>query len=423
MKKKLHETTVALDSLGCKLNQAEMEILARQLSEAGCRLVSSAEKADIYILNTCTVTHVADRKTRQKLRGYHQRNPKARVVAVGCYAERSPGELQKLAGVDLVIGNDDKSNILQILKDSGYLEEISDIYSPRLYESSRRTRAFIKVQEGCGNFCAYCIVPHVRSREASVPADDIIKNIKQRVSEGFREVVLTGTEIGRYRFQGVDLPELIERILSETGVIRLRLSSLQPSEVSPALINLWRDGRLCPHFHLSLQSGSDSVLARMNRRYRTDDYSRTVALIRNVVPDVAITTDVIVGFPGESEVEFRDTIEFCREMQFARIHVFPYSPRPGTAAADMPGAVSATIKKERRRRMLALGEASLHSFIECFLGQTGEVLFEQKSGGVWSGLTGNYIRVYVKSTNNLTNQLLPVTLVKAYKDGILGEII
>ena len=423
MKKKLHETTVALDSLGCKLNQAEMEILARQLSEAGCRLVSPAEKADIYILNTCTVTHVADRKTRQKLRGYHQRNPKARVVAVGCYAERSPGELQKLAGVDLVIGNDDKSNILQILKDSGYLEEISDIYSPRLYESSRRTRAFIKVQEGCGNFCAYCIVPHVRSREASVPADDIIKNIKQRVSEGFREVVLTGTEIGRYRFQGVDLPELIERILSETGVIRLRLSSLQPSEVSPALINLWRDGRLCPHFHLSLQSSSDNVLARMNRRYRTDDYSRTVALIRNVVPDVAITTDVIVGFPGESEVEFRDTLEFCREMQFARIHVFPYSPRPGTAAADMSGAVSATIKKERSQQMLALGEASIHSFIERFLGQTGEVLFEQKSGGVWSGLTGNYIRVYVKSTNNLTNQLLPVTLVKAYKDGILGEII
>jgi len=415
--------TIAIDSLGCKLNQAEMEILSRQLSGAGLRLVYPSEAADIYILNTCTVTHVADRKSRQKLRGYQRLNPKAAVVAVGCYAERAPDELKELTGIDLVIGNDDKSNILQILENSGYIGKGAETHYTSLYENSRRTRAFIKVQEGCQNYCAYCIVPHVRSREASVPVEQVLKDINRRVAEGFREVVLTGTEIGQYRFNGVDLPGLIERILSETAVTRLRLSSLQPSEVSPALINLWCDPRLCPHFHLSLQSGSDIVLARMNRRYRSDDYSRTVALIRNVVPDVAITTDVIAGFPGESETEFRDTLDFCREMRFARIHVFPYSPRPGTAAAEMPGAVSAAIKKERGQQMLTLAEDSMQKFIERFLGQTGEVLFEQKSGGLWSGLTGNYIRVYVKSDNDLTNQILPVTLVKAHKDGILGEII
>jgi threonylcarbamoyladenosine tRNA methylthiotransferase MtaB len=418
-----NKPTIALDNLGCKLNQAEMEILFRQLSGAGYRLVSPSQPADIYILNTCTVTHVADRKTRQKLRGYHRLNPEAAVVAVGCYAERAPAELESIEGVDLVIGNDDKSNIVRILEDTGYLEKKTPTHAPGLLENGRRTRAFVKVQEGCRNFCAYCIVPHVRSRQASVPADDIINDINRRVAEGFKEVVLTGTEIGQYRFNDVVLPGLIERILSETGVTRLRFSSLQPSEVSPALINLWRDGRLCPHFHLSLQSGSDSVLARMNRRYRTDDYRQTVALIRDVVPDVAVTTDVIVGFPGESDAEFRDTLDFCREMQFARIHVFPYSPRPGTAAADMPGAISASVKNERSRQMLALAEDSLQSFIKRFLGQTGEVLFEQKSGGLWSGLTGNYIRVFVKSGDDLTNQLLPVTLMKAYKDGILGEII
>jgi len=423
MNKKLRQHTIALDSLGCKLNQAEMEILSCQLTGAGYRLVSPSEAADLYILNTCTVTHVADRKTRQKLRGYRRLNPKAAVVAVGCYAERAPGELQKLAGIDLAIGNDDKSNILRILKDAGYIGKGVETSATSLYENSRRTRAFLKVQEGCRNFCAYCIVPYVRSREASVPVDSILKDINQRVTEGFREVVLTGTEIGQYQDNGVDLRGLIECLLLETGVTRLRLSSLQPSEVSSKLINLWRDGRLCSHFHFSLQSGSDSVLSRMNRRYGTNDYRQTVTLIRDVVPDVAVTTDVIVGFPGESESEFRETLDFCRDMQFARIHVFPYSLRQGTVAADMPGAVSDAIKKERSRQMLALAEDSTRSFIKRFLGQTREVLFERKSGGVWSGLTGNYIKVYVKSGNDLTNQLLLVKLEKAYNDGVWGVVI
>jgi threonylcarbamoyladenosine tRNA methylthiotransferase MtaB len=412
--------TIALDSLGCKLNQAEMEILSRQLAECSYKLVPPSQAADIYILNTCTVTHVADRKTRQKLRGYHRLNPDARVVAVGCYAERAPVELKKLEGVDLVIGNDDKVKIPRILENSGYLQKGTEASSSSLYENNRRTRAFIKVQEGCQNFCAYCIVPHVRRRQASLPADSILEDIRQRVAEGFKEIVITGTEIGQYCSKGIDLLGLIQRILAETDITRLRLSSLQPSEVTSGLINLWRDPRLCPHFHLSLQSGNDNVLARMNRRYCTDNYRRTVAFIREVVPDAAVTTDVIVGFPGESDDEFRETLDFCREMQFARIHVFSYSPRPGTAAAGMPGVVSASTKKERSRQMLALAKESAQRFIKRFLGQTAEVLFEQKSGGLWSGLTGNYIRVYLKSGNDLTNHILSVTLAKAYKDGISG---
>jgi threonylcarbamoyladenosine tRNA methylthiotransferase MtaB len=419
---KKRQPTIALDSLGCKLNQAEIEIIARQLSDGGFKMVSPAETADIYILNTCTVTHIADRKTRQKLRGYHRLNPEAKVVAIGCYAERAPTELKKLDGVDLVIGNDDKSNTVQILKGAGYIIKGAEAPTPHLYGNSRRTRAFIKVQEGCCNYCAYCIVPHVRSRETSVPITHILEDIKQRVAEGYQEVVLTGTEIGQYRDKGADLSGLIARILSETDVTRLRLSSLQPSEVSPGLINLWRDRRLCPHFHLSLQSGSDSVLARMNRRYRNSDFRQTVAVIRDVVSDVAVTTDIIVGFPGETDAEFQETLDFCREMQFARIHVFPYSPRPGTAAAEMPGAVPPAVKKERSQQMLALAEDSLRKFIGCFLGQNHEVLFEQRSGGVWSGLTGNYIRVYVKSGRDLTNQLLPVTLTGTYRDGVWGEV-
>lgn len=414
--------TIAVDSLGCKLNQAEMEIIARQLSANGYRLVAPSETADIYILNTCTVTRTADSKTRRKLRGYRRLNPEAAVVAVGCYAERSPDELIKLAGADYVIGNGEKSDILRILKDAGYLGTGAEVSSPGSRKNSRRTRAFIKVQEGCRNFCAYCIVPHVRSRESSLPVAAILEDINLRVTEGIREVVITGTEIGRYRFDGIDLTGLISCILAETGVGRLRLSSLQPPEVTPGLVALWRDRRLCPHFHLALQSGSDGALARMNRRYCTGDYRKTVALIRDVVPEVAITTDVIVGFPGESEAEFRETLDFCREMQFARIHVFPFSPRPGTAAVGMPGEVSAAVKKERRRRMLALAEESSQRFVENFLGQTVEVLFEQESGGLWSGLTGNYIKVYVKSNISLANQLMPVTLAKVYKDGIWGEI-
>ena len=419
--RKARRITVALDSLGCKLNQAEIQSLARQFEAAGYRLVEPDAKADIFILNTCTVTHVADRKSRHLLRMARRRNPATRLIAIGCYAHRAPEELSQVEGVELVLGNDKKMNLLDLLTDFDNQHQANPISSNS--HVNRRTRAFLKIQDGCKNFCAYCIVPYVRSREYCVPVDNVLAQIKSLIADGYREVVLTGTEIGGYQSDDVNLGGLIKRILAETPLPRLRLSSLQPHHFSPELIKLWQDARLCPHFHISLQSGSDSILKRMKRRYSIKDYRKAVELIRSVVPDAAITTDVIVGFPGETDAEFQETLKFCREMQFARIHVFPFSPRPGTAAATMPEQISDAVKKERSNDMLALSKESAKAFQQRFIGKIIDVLWEQKSRDVWSGLTGNYIKVYAKSSKTLTNLILPVKLLKLYRDGVWGDIL
>jgi len=408
MVKNLETTRIALDTVGCKLNQAETQLLARQLARAGYRLVAPEDGADVYVLNTCTVTRVADGKCRRLLKSARRRNPGALVVAIGCYVERDRQELAQIKGVDLVLDNSQKMDLLPRLEQSGRLLRPGAVSS----HADFRTRAFIKVQDGCNNFCSYCIVPMVRGREKSLPLEQVLDEVKSRVADGYKEVVLTGTEIGAYNDKGIGLKELLRRILADTGVARLRLSSLQPQEITPALIGLWQDERLCRHFHLSLQSGSDAVLKRMKRRYTTADYKRAVELIRKAVPGAAVTTDVIVGFPGETEAEFRESYDFARQMDFARIHVFTYSPRPGTKAADTPRQVDDKIKRERSRRMLALGRACVRSFRKGFLGKTMLVLWEKETGGVWSGLTDNYIRAYTKSDQDLTNQLLPVELVE-----------
>ena len=414
---------INLDSLGCKLNQAETELLAWQFAEAGHDLVASPGEADVYILNTCTVTHIADRKSRHLLRLAHRLNPNALLVATGCYAERAPQELAQIEGVNLVFGNKDKSYLRKLLEESGYIRSsVGEQGSLATSYRGFRTRAFVKVQDGCNNYCAYCIVPLVRSRERSLPVSEIVGEVRERVAQGYREVVLTGVRIGSYHHDGTDLKGLLERILAETEVERLRLSSLQPQEITPELVSFFRDKRLCPHFHLCLQSGSDSVLKRMERRYSVADYERVVSLIRANVPDVAITTDVMAGFPGETEGEFEESLSFCREMEFARIHVFSYSCRSGTDAARLPNQIDARVKKERSQRMLKLAEESARRFHQRFLGREMPVLFEQRSNGVWSGLTGNYIKVYTKSNDDLTNRLLPVKLVELYKDGVWGEI-
>jgi threonylcarbamoyladenosine tRNA methylthiotransferase MtaB len=421
--KKSGSIRVALDTIGCKLNQAETELLAKQLAEAGYRLVSPTDEADIYILNTCTVTHIADSKSRHRLRLAHGRNPDALLIATGCYAEQAPQELAKIDGVGLVVGNDDKPHLLRLL------EESSGITNPVCGQGDStsscydgfRTRAFIKVQDGCNSFCAYCIVPVVRGREKSLPAEQVVDEVRHRIADGYKEVVLTGVKIGSYNDNGVNLKGLLEHILAETDVTRLRLSSLQPGEISPELIRMWRDSRLCRHFHLSLQSGSDAVLGRMNRRYSISDYREAVSLIRALVPEVAITTDIIVGFPGETEAEFEQSYDFCRQMEFARIHVFPYSPRNGTEAARLPQQVTAQVKKQRSQMMLALARESAQKFSQRFLGKTMPVLWEKQSDGIWSGHTDNYVKVYTRSDDDLTNKLMPVKLAEVRGDGVWGE--
>jgi threonylcarbamoyladenosine tRNA methylthiotransferase MtaB len=417
-------STVALDFLGCKLNQAENQELARKLEAAGYTIVGPEEKADIYVLNTCSVTLTADRKSRHLLRLARRRNPAARLIAIGCYADHAPKELAGIDGVELVLGNDKKMALPQLLGSASTPKK-----SPGVVEKGRhggRTRAFLKIQEGCKNFCAYCIVPYVRHKEASVPADNIIGSIKGFLAGGCREIVLTGTEIGAYNYNGMNLEGLIKRVLAETADVpdapRIRISSLQPRHITPGLVALWNDPRLCPHFHLSLQSGSDAVLTRMKRKYTTADYRRAVGLLRAAVPDVAVTTDVIVGFPGETDAEFTETLDFCKEMQFARIHVFPFSPRPGTAAALMLEQVVDSVKKERSDLMLALAKESAMQFHKGFLGKTMDALWEKQLNNIWSGYTGNYIKVYTKRGGDLTNRLEPVKLVKLYRDGMGGEL-
>lgn len=414
---------ISVQTLGCKLNQAESEQIARELAKAGYILVFPSEKADIYVLNSCTVTNIADRKARQALRNMREENPDALIIATGCYAERAPEELVRIEGVKYTFGNKAKTNLV------GLLASLEPAFVPDDTEhgpqANLRTRAFIRVQDGCTSFCTYCIVPYVRGKEKSRPAGEIITEVQDLVRNGYKEVVLTGTEIGEYRYEGVNLKRLVERILTETSITRLRLSSLQPPEIVPDFIELWKDGRLCRHFHISLQSGSDTVLRRMGRRYTAEDYRNAVLMIRAGLPDAAITTDIIAGFPGETEPEFEESYNFSKEMCFAHIHVFSYSPRPGTEAAKMTGQIDGKIKKERSRKMLALSKEGIRRFLEGFNGKVTAVLWESAIGGegdgTWSGLTDNYIRVYAESSEDLTNKFTDVKLVKLYRDGMWGE--
>ena len=410
---------VAIETLGCKLNQAESETLARQFASVGCQIVGADEETDVYILNTCTVTRIADRKSRQSLRMARRRSPHALIIATGCYINRSGTEVEAIESVNLVVPNEEKPRLVEIVGQRRTLGKGATVH-----ENSYRTRAFIKAQDGCNRQCAYCIVPLVRGREKSLPADEVIAEIESSVAEGIKEVVLTGTEIGSYSSSGLDIEGLLEHILDETKIERLRVSSLQPYETTPKLLALWKNSRLCPHFHISLQSGSDGVLTRMKRVYSISNYEESISLIRKALPDASITTDVIVGFPSETDAEFQQTADLCRRMGFARIHVFTFSPRPGTVAATMPGQVDARVKKERSAKMLALAKESSREFRSHFPGQTLEVLWEQKSeAGIWSGYTANYIRLYTRSKKDLTNVLTETKLLKLYRDGVWGEFV
>lgn len=399
--------TVAIETLGCKLNQAESEAMALRLAGNGCRLVSPAEAADIYILNTCTVTRVADRKSRYFLRLARRRNPDATIVAIGCYPERDVEELRKLKCVDLILGNDAKDNMPSILETK--LLQTSGV---RFDSELLRTRSMVKIQEGCDNFCTYCIVPYVRGRERSRPVDEIIAEIESRISIGFKEIVLTGTNIGTYEPK---LEFLIKRILDSTDIKRLRLSSLRPGDITDRLLDLWQDTRLCRHLHLPLQSGSDPVLKPMNRPYGIADYESAIDRIRKAIPKVSVTTDIIVGFPGETNAEFEDSHNFCRHMSFANLHVFPYSQRPGTAAAAMPGQIDERVKKDRSRKMLKLARDSAEQFGRRFHGEKLPVLWETEvAPGVWDGLTDNYIRVIARSDRPLKNEIVDAVLSDKY---------
>lgn len=408
---------IALETLGCKLNQAESESLRNRFAERGYRTTPHSNGSSVYILNTCTVTHIADRKCRHLLRRARRLNSHALIIAIGCYAERAADDLYQVAGVDMVLGNEEKLQLPDILIKQGGLSAGSAL-SPQMH----RTRSLVKVQEGCNQFCSYCIVPMVRGRELSLPADEVVSEVRAKVERGYREVVLTGTQIGSYR-NGIEF--LIQRILDETEVKRLRLSSLQPPDITKELLSLWQKYPriLCRHIHLPLQSGSDVVLQRMGRQYSTDIYMQAVASIREAIPDVAITTDLIVGFPGETDEDFAESYQFCQRMAFANMHVFPYSKRAGTLAAQMPEQVDEQVKKQRSRQMLILAKQGAYNFRGNFLGRTMLVLWEHESNdSTWEGFTDNYIRVVARSNEPLQNRLIPALLGSEHNSSLRASI-
>lgn len=406
---------VALDFLGCRLNIAEVEAWAERLRREGYVIVSPEEAADVYILNTCTVTATADAKCRHRLRRARRRSPKGIIIAVGCYARSSP-ETLKAVGADLVLSNSD--DLVAAVRAS---------LPPRTasggFHSFGRTRSFIKIQEGCNTPCSYCIVPQVRGPERSRSPEEIIAEIRERTAQGYQEVVLTGTNIGRYRWDGLDLRGLLRRILAETEVARIRVSSLQPQEISEELLSLWRDRRLCPHFHLPLQSGSDRILHLMRRRYSVSRFREAVLQIRALVPDAVITTDILAGFPGEEESDFMATLDLCRELGLARVHAFAYSPRPGTPAAACP-QLPAPVKRERLERLLRLSHELHIKARERVVGQDRLVLWEKEvSAGVWTGLTEDYFRVYLESRELLANRFTLVRIRGLSGEGLWGEVV
>jgi threonylcarbamoyladenosine tRNA methylthiotransferase MtaB len=432
---------IRVDSIGCRLNISEVEEMARAFAGAGHRLVGPGELADLYVFNSCAVTHVASRKSRQIIRQMRRANPQAAVVVTGCYAELAPQEINAL-GVDLLVPNEQKDRLPQILAKAGLLRDadpIPAVDAPSFIPLSSQageiegshTRAFVKVQDGCDNRCTFCIVTVARGASRSRPVAEIVAEINRLVGLGYQEAVLSGVHLGSYGHDGGDphgLFHLVRAILAETGLPRLRLSSLEPWDLAVDFFELWQNERLLPHLHLPLQSGCDATLRRMARRTNQAQFAALVEAARTAIPDVSITTDIIVGFPGETEAEFAESLAFVEQIQFAKLHIFRYSRREGTAAASMRGQVPAPVAQERSQRMHLLNAALEDTFRRQFVGRTMPVLWESHEpygfGLQWSGLTGNYLRVVTHTSPevSLRNQVIDTHLLETAPAALLGQL-
>ena len=436
-------------TLGCKVNQYETNAMAQKFLEKGYQIIEEETpeneeiKPDICIINTCTVTNMSDRKSRQMLRRMKEKNPNTIVVAVGCYAQVAK-ELAKISEIDLVLGNNEKVEIVRHieeyinnhidnveLEDVMYSKEFSDFGNVTYTE---KTRAVIKIQDGCDRFCSYCIIPYARGRVRSRKPESIVSEITQIASNGIKEVVITGIHIASYgkdfsmskdpELQNYKLIDLLEEINSINGIQRIRLGSIEPLLITEEFVErLKKLEKICHHFHLSLQSGCDETLKRMNRRYTTEQFKEIVRLLRNAYDDVNLTTDVIVGFPGETDEEFSKTYKFLEEIKFYKMHIFKYSPRKGTKAAVMPNQISGDIKEERSRKLIELSDKNEIEYNESYIGKNVEVLFEEEKDGIFKGHTQNYIMVYCELNKNLENQVISVRCEKAEQEHILGNFI
>lgn len=434
-------------TLGCKVNQYETNAMAQKFLEKGYQIIEEITpenediKPDICIINTCTVTNMSDRKSRQMLRRMKEKNPSTIVVAVGCYAQVAKNELAKIPEIDLVLGNNEKVEIVKHveeyinnhinnveLDDVMYSKEFSDFGDVTYTE---KTRAVIKIQDGCDRFCSYCIIPYARGRVRSRKPENIISEITQIASKGIKEVVITGIHIASYgkdfamskdsKLANYRLIDLLEEINEIQGIQRIRLGSIEPLLITVEFVErLKKLEKICHHFHLSLQSGCDETLKRMNRRYTTEQFKEIVRLLRGTYSDVNLTTDIIVGFPGETDEEFNKTYQFLKEIKFYKMHIFKYSPRKGTKAAVMPNQINGDIKEERSKKLIELSDRNEIEYNKSYIGKNVEVLFEEEKDGMYKGHTQNYIMVYCQSKEKLDNKIIDVVCEKAEKEHIIA---
>jgi threonylcarbamoyladenosine tRNA methylthiotransferase MtaB len=413
---------VYFTNLGCKLNQAELEALARRMRADGHQIATSLEAADLHVVNSCTVTHIAARTSRKVARQGSRSASTPRTVLTGCYATESTTEAAALAGVDLVVPNNEKNRLLEHLyerfpewRPTRSSERVLVPWVPIEFGNSR---ALVKIEDGCNMRCTFCVIPLTRGRQTSRDADGLVDEVRSLVRGGYRELVITGVQISSYRSGDLRLVDLVHRMLHETEIERLRLTSIAPWDFDPELLDLLGSGRVCRHVHLSLQSGCDRTLEAMRRPYTTAAFATLVDSLHRAVPDLAITTDVIVGFPGESERDFQASLDFVESMRFAKVHAFPYSPRAGTEAAGMSDRVHDATRRTRMARMLDIADRAQESFQERQLGKSVPVLWERKTNAGWAGTSDNYLKVTTTTAEPIGRTITPVHLT-TLEDGTL----
>ena len=416
---------VAFYTLGCKVNQYETEAMLELFEKEGYEKAETEDYADVYVINTCTVTHMSDRKSRQYIRRMKKKNPDAIIAVVGCYSQVSPEEILSIDEVNLVMGTNDRKKIVEEVKKidaSRKVSTVDDIMKVKAFEeieinkTNGKTRAFMKIQDGCDRYCSYCIIPYARGRVRSRDLESIVKEVENLASNGYKEVVLTGIHVASYgkdiKDSDIKLLDVIKQINDIEGIERIRLSSVEPILFTDEFVEAVSTmDKVCPHYHLSLQSGCDETLKRMKRRYTTEEYKAIVDRLRAAIPNVSITTDVIVGFPGETNEEFDKTYEFLKDIELTHMHVFKYSPRKGTPAATMENQVDPSTKHDRSEKLLQLNEENFNKFGQKMLDKEFNVLFEQKVGdNKYEGLTENYVKVIVESDNDISEQILKVKI-------------
>ena len=422
-------------ALGCKVNQYESEAIAELFAEKGYEIVGIDEEADVYVINTCTVTNFGDKKSRQLIRKVKRQNENAIVAVVGCYAQTAPKELMEIAGVNLVIGTKDRAQIVEMVEQydraNGVENHVSDIMKERVFEPlsiqklANRTRAYLKIQDGCSQYCSYCIIPYARGPIRSREPQEVVAEVKRLAENGFKEVVLTGIHVASYGKDRRDtsLLDILKQVHEVEGIERIRFSSIEPNVVTEEFAQTMAAlPKVCDHFHLSLQSGCDKTLKEMNRKYDTEKYRQAAATLRKYLPKVALTTDIIVGFPGETEEDFRESYAFAEEIGFAKIHVFPYSPKRGTPAAARKDQLLNAVKSERSHTLIQLSDRMAADFLADAVGTDAEVLYERAVGeGIYEGHTTNYMKVHGRSEIDLTNRIAKTHITRAEGEMLFGD--